>query len=78
MKYIWLLILFYGYLIFIRRHEPIHEKRLRESFFAMFPHNKNGMWRWENIWLLEFFWLLELIFSSSLILITISILNIIT
>jgi len=49
---IWLLILFYSYLIFIRRQEPIHEKNLRESFFAMFPHNKNGMWRWENIWLL--------------------------
>ena len=74
---IWLLILFYSYLIFIRRQEPIHEKNLRESFFAMFPHNKNGMWRWENIWLLEFFWLLELIFSSSLIFITIYILNII-
>ena len=49
----WVLILFFAYLSFVRRNETVEERRIRGSFFEIFPHKKNGMWRWEKYWWIE-------------------------
>ena len=50
---LWILILFFAYLSFVRRNETIVERRIRGSFFEIFPHKKNGMWRWKKFWWIE-------------------------
>ena len=54
MSTIYLVILSFGYLWFIRRNESIEDRNFRGgSFFEMFPHKKNGMWRWKKYWWIE-------------------------
>ena len=50
---IYVVILFFGYLWVIRRNESIVDKRLRGNYLEMFPHKKNGMWRWKEYWWIE-------------------------
>jgi len=52
MLVIWITILFYGYLWFIRRNETKEEKGLREFFFRCFLKYL-GNWKWDEYWKLE-------------------------
>jgi hypothetical protein len=47
---IWLTILFYFYLFVVRRNETVDNRGMRGCIFEMFPHKKNGMWRWQEYW----------------------------
>jgi len=56
---IYVVILFFGYLWFIRLNESIVEKRFRVNYgmwrwLEMFPHKKNGMWAFWSILLNDF------------------------
>ena len=64
---IWILILFYSYLFFIRRHGSIVERSLRGSFFDFIPPKKNRNWGWEEYWLLELFIIETIILTFCLI-----------
>jgi len=50
---IYVTILFFGYLWFVRRNESIGDRNFREgNFIEIFPHRKNGLWRWNKfVWL---------------------------
>ena len=68
-------ILFFGYMWFIRRNESIVDKKLRVKNFGMwkwleiFPHKKKGMWRWKEYWWIEvptiFFCIIVIFFSMQ-------------
>ena len=71
---IYVVILFFGYLWFIRLNESIAEKRFRVNYgmwrwLEMFPHKKNGMWRWKEYWWIDviFMILCTIVFALSLI-----------
>ena len=63
-------ILYFGYLWFIRRNESIVDKKLRSTgFFEMLPHKKNGMWRWNEYWWINLLFIIFCIFGLVLTLI---------